>query len=113
MSAQYTGEVRLECGNELFFSVAVPNKGTLLWCRKHQKMEKVAEAYRGETYRIKCNTCRYGKNCGTGRVGAETAMVRHRQKRGMHHEMVLMDSTHKVLWKLEANQTETLELPGF
>lgn len=108
-----TGEVLLECGNILFFEVAPPVKGTEVWCRKHGKMEKVEKQFRGETYRIKCNTCRYGRNCGSGRLAAETAMVRHRTKRGMHHEMVLMNAQHKILWKLEANQVETLELPNF
>jgi len=108
-----TGEVRLECGNVLHFEIAPPVKGTEVWCRKHQKMEKVAEQFKGKTYRIKCNTCRYGRNMGSARLSAETAMVRHRAKRGMHHEMVLMDASHKVLWELKANQVETLELPDF
>ena len=109
----YTGEVLLECGHELFFEVAPPVKGTEVWCRKHQKMVKVETRYQGETYRVKCLTCRYGRNFGVARLAAERAMVRHRTRSKMHHEMVLMDGKHNVLWKLEANQVETLELPDF
>lgn len=112
-TGQLTGEVRLECGNILYFEIAPPVKGTEVWCRKHAKMERVEEQFRGQTFRIKCNTCRYGRNFGAGRLAAETAMVRHRAKRGMHHEMVLMDAQHKVLWELKANKIQDLELPDF
>lgn len=110
---QYTGEVLLECGNKLWFEVAPPVKGTEVWCRKHQKMEKVEKRFQGVTYRVKCNTCRYGRNFGSARLTAERAMVRHRTKSKMHHEVVLMDGSHNVLWKLEANQIQDLELPNF
>lgn len=108
-----TGEVLLECGNILYFEVAPPVKGTEVWCRKHQAMHVVEKQFRGESYRIKCETCRYARNMGTGKLAAERAMVRHRMKRGNHHAMVMMNAQHKTIWKLEANQTETLELPDF
>lgn len=108
-----TGEVRLACGNILYFEVSPPVKGTEVWCRKHGKMEKVEEQFRGETYRIKCLTCRYGRNMGVGRLAAETAMVRHRAKRGMHHHMQLLNAQHKVLWELSANTVQDVELPDF
>lgn len=113
MGTQFTGDVELTCGHMLYFDTAVPTKGQEVWCRRCQEMQKVHTAYKGETYRVKCDVCRYGKSFGTGRIAAERAMVRHRMKRGMHHEMRLLDAQHNVLWKLEANQVETLELPDF
>lgn len=109
-SYAYTGIVRLECGNELRFPVATPMKGQEVWCTKCQNMEKVAEAYKHPSYRIKCNTCRYGKQCGSERLAAELAIVRHRNKKGRHHQMVLMDHRHKVLWATNGDPAQP-ELP--
>lgn len=109
----YDGDVLLECGCVKHFDIAKPHKKERLWCARHRSEQSIKALGYGKAFRTKCETCKYTRSQG-GRLAADTAAVRHRERK-RHHVVHILDTAGTIVYtfKDDAGVTTLPDLPPF
>lgn len=83
-------EVIYECGHKRTFQSPYPSKGDEVFCFKCQNETRVADGV-DELYRVKCQSCRWGRMFGADKIGASRLASRHATRFPDHIVDVLLN----------------------